>query len=261
MNFMRLLNRFIGGAFILFILMSITIMGFIPLAIGVSIFSVIAIYEMRRCIKNMGFDFSLKEAVFYDLVIMFGAYTNSDTNFLMIIIGLIITLLIRMVFSKKYNIHDFMILFFVLFYVSVLMSHIIRVYDIKYTWVLYIIAWGTDTFAYLVGSVIGKNKIKSIAHISPNKTIEGSLGGIVASVICVVLFKMYFGLNTGYPFLIFITIICSILSQIGDLVASFIKRQAGIKDYGNIIKGHGGIMDRFDSMLFLAPVIYYMSMF
>src|SRR5699024_10908583 len=86
-------------------------------------------------------------------------------------------------FNKKHEFKDFLPLFFIIAYVSLLISNIIKISDTRYIFMLYIIAWGSDTFAYLVGSTIGRNKIKSISHISPNKTIEGFLGGIVGAVI------------------------------------------------------------------------------
>ena len=131
-----------------------------------------------------------------------------------------------------------------------------------YIWYILIISWGTDVFAFLIGNTfkLGKHKF---SKISPKKSIEGSIGGIVGSAIVGFLFG-YFLLDKamgGYMFgvaLFVIGAIGSVISQVGDLAASAIKRNHGIKDYGHLIPGHGGIMDRFDSVIFTAPMVYFL---
>ena len=164
-----------------------------------------------------------------------------------------------MLFSKDRTLVDIFASIFIIMYVPTLMGSIIKIADISYVWPLYITAWGSDTFAYLTGSLIGKNKIKSIAHISPNKTLEGSIGGIIGALILNIIYAKYAPLNINLIYVIIFSIIGAILSQLGDLVASYIKRKTGIKDFGNLIPGHGGIMDRFDSMIFIAPIFYLLS--
>ncbi len=123
-----------------------------------------------------------------------------------------------------------------------------------YIWLVFISAFATDTFAYFTGVTIGKHKL--YPRISPKKTIEGSLGGIIGCLITVMLFSVYFKLDNLVATAV-LAIILSVISQIGDLTASTIKRTANIKDYGNLIPGHGGILDRFDSILFTTPIVYY----
>ena len=112
-------------------------------------------------------------------------------------------------------------------------------------------AWGCDVFAYLVGSMIGRHKL--IPEISPKKTVEGSIGGIVFATGGFALFGWIISMTTSlvpnYLVLLIAGFASSIIAQIGDLIASFIKREHGVKDYGRILPGHGGIMDRFDSAL------------
>ena len=121
-------------------------------------------------------------------------------------------------------------------------------------WLVFISAWGSDTCAYLVGILIGKHKVPST--LSPKKTIEGCIGGVVgAGIIGFVYGNILSDIILGIVF----ASICmtgSIISQIGDLAASAVKRNMDIKDYGKIIPGHGGIMDRFDSIIFVTPIIY-----
>ena len=111
-----------------------------------------------------------------------------------------------------------------------------------------------DTGAYFIGSFFGKHKL--CPEISPKKTVEGSLGGIAASLVVSLILAACYGNMGNLVVTLGITIPLCIIGMIGDLFASIIKRRAGIKDYGNLIPGHGGILDRFDSMLLIAPVLY-----
>ena len=124
-------------------------------------------------------------------------------------------------------------------------------------WLIFLTAFGTDIMAYFTGYFLGKNKL--CPKISPKKTIEGSIGGVIGSVVLSVLFG-YFFFERILIHCIIIGIIGGIVSQFGDLTASVFKRKMGIKDYGNLIPGHGGILDRFDSVLFTAPMVYYYIM-
>jgi len=112
--------------------------------------------------------------------------------------------------------------------------------------------WATDSGAYFIGKAVGKRKLWP--EISPNKTVEGSLGGVICAVIVAVLFVLFSEINTS---IIFITIVLSVFGQIGDLVESAFKRHFNVKDSGNILPGHGGILDRFDSLLFVWPILHF----
>lgn len=121
-------------------------------------------------------------------------------------------------------------------------------------WLIVITAFGTDIMAYFSGYFLGKHKL--CPKISPKKTIEGSVGGILGSVVLSGLFG-YFFMPDVIVHCIIIGVLGGIVSQFGDLTASIFKRKMGIKDYGNLIPGHGGILDRFDSVLFTGPLVYY----
>ena len=122
---------------------------------------------------------------------------------------------------------------------------------------LFVISWATDIFAYLIGKHFGKHKL---SKISPKKTVEGSIAGIVGTAIFAVLYTLvinkFCNMEYSYVMLLIISVILSIISQIGDFVASIIKRFVDIKDYGNLLPGHGGMLDRIDSLLFIAPFAY-----
>lgn len=125
-------------------------------------------------------------------------------------------------------------------------------------WMIILAAFGSDIFAYFIGSFFGKHKMAP--NLSPKKSIEGAVGGIVGAGILGLIFGILFMKDIWYHCLI-IGIIGGIISECGDLVASSFKRQMGIKDYGNLIPGHGGILDRFDSVIFVAPIVYYYVIF
>ncbi|MDD4582649.1 MAG: phosphatidate cytidylyltransferase [Eubacteriales bacterium] len=143
------------------------------------------------------------------------------------------------------------------FYIVFFSYHVVLI-DQKegtiFVWLVLLTAFGTDISAYFTGYTIGKHKL--CPKISPKKTIEGAIGGVVGSVILCGLFG-YFFINSLLPHCLFIGFLGSVISQFGDLNASIFKRKMGIKDYGNLIPGHGGILDRFDSVLFTAPFVYY----
>jgi phosphatidate cytidylyltransferase len=155
--------------------------------------------------------------------------------------------------------------FFSFIYVPVNISFVyllrIKPLGIYFAWIPFI-AWVCDTCAYFAGRAFGRHKLVPV--LSPKKTVEGAIGGIIGSVIVGAIFGFALYVNeTHEPWVILvlmlITFAGSILSQIGDLLASGIKREHGIKDYGNVIPGHGGIMDRFDSVIFVTPCIYFLA--
>ena len=120
-----------------------------------------------------------------------------------------------------------------------------------------IAAWGTDVFAYLIGKKFGKHKF---SKVSPKKSIEGCIAGTIGSVLIMVLYTFilnrYFQFNYSYMYVMIVGIVLSLIGQIGDFSASCIKRYVDIKDYSNLLPGHGGMLDRIDSVLFLAPFAY-----
>lgn len=124
-------------------------------------------------------------------------------------------------------------------------------------WIMFIGTWASDTFAYFTGSAIGRHKL--CPSISPNKTIEGVLGSLAGTTAAVAGLGIFFGLPVQE--MAILGLLIAVLATLGDLVESVAKRYAGIKDSGNLIPGHGGIWDRFDSVLFTAPLLYYFVKF
>ncbi len=145
-----------------------------------------------------------------------------------------------------------------LVYIPFFTYHMVLIDRTEYkllVWMVVIAAFGSDICAYFTGYFLGKHKMAP--NLSPKKTIEGAVGGLVGS--------SFFGWLFGFIFMKEMAGVCLILGLVGgmagmagDLTASAFKRKMGIKDYGTLIPGHGGIMDRFDSVIFVAPVIYYL---
>lgn len=118
---------------------------------------------------------------------------------------------------------------------------------------VFVLIWSSDTFAYLAGVSMGKTKL--LERISPKKTIEGLVGGIVATMLIAYLISLEFTILLPYQWIILAAFV-SVFGVLGDLIASMFKRQTGVKDTGKLIPGHGGIIDRLDSIIFAAPIIY-----
>ena len=229
--------------------------GFVGYSIAVLYFIYVFIKEF--IITEINFiDFSLNHSV------LFKIYTMS---FLIIIALLLIILLAVYVLTfPKYNSEQITMVFFGFFYVVMPLMYIFLTRQMEggaYTvWLIFIGSWGSDTMAYVVGRKLGKTKIAP--KLSPKKSLEGLIGGIVGAaligIIYALIFKSKLDEYFSNPILVFALTgaIGSVVSQIGDMAASAIKRNKGIKDYGTLIPGHGGILDRFDSVIFIAPIVY-----
>lgn len=126
-------------------------------------------------------------------------------------------------------------------------------------WFVLIAAWGTDVFAYWAGKNLGKHKF---SKVSPNKTVEGCIGGMLGAVLislmCAYVMNTYFGTQIAYGTIAILIAILSIVGQVGDFSASVIKRYFGVKDFSELFPGHGGMIDRIDSVMFIAPFAYFL---
>ena len=176
------------------------------------------------------------------------------------------------VFSKlKYRISDIATTILGIIYIPLMMLFLILIWQMKnghlLIWYVFFGAWITDSFAYFIGKAIGKHKF---SKISPNKSIEGCIAGAFGAALFYGLYTYYINTNcltqfAGKEFnIIAMTIagaVISVISQIGDFTASAIKRQCEIKDFGSIMPGHGGVLDRFDSIIMIAPFVYILFEF
>ncbi|MDO4804264.1 MAG: phosphatidate cytidylyltransferase [Lachnospiraceae bacterium] len=181
------------------------------------------------------------------------------------LLGLVVTFLFAMfvyVFSyPHYKAEQVTATVFGMVYLAVMLGFIYLTRSMEsgkiLVWLIFLSSWGADTCAYCVGRLFGKHKMAPV--LSPKKSVEGGIGGVVGAVLLGVAYAAAFGQPLGAY-----GIICgagALISMTGDLAASAVKRDKGIKDYGWIIPGHGGILDRFDSVIFTAPVIYFLALF
>lgn len=179
----------------------------------------------------------------------------------------ILLLFIQVIISNmKTTIKDIAITFFGICYIPLFLMYMPLLMGAEngklLVWFIIIAAWGTDIFAYIVGKTIGKHKF---SEISPNKSIEGCIGGIIGATALTLIYALvintYLGMNINYLCIGGISILLSIIGQIGDFSASSIKRYVGIKDFSNLLPGHGGMLDRIDSLIFIAPFAYFLLLF
>ena len=183
---------------------------------------------------------------------------------LAIIFGLVLIMFVYVFTYPAYQAAQVMPALFGIVYVAVMLSFIYLTRCLPggkfHVWLIFLCSWGCDTCAYCVGMLIGKHKMSPV--LSPKKSVEGAVGGVVGAALLGAIYAAVVGshLEAENPVITY-AIICAVgalISMVGDLAASAIKRNQGIKDYGKLIPGHGGILDRFDSIIFTAPIIYYM---
>ncbi|MGG0657968.1 phosphatidate cytidylyltransferase [Rummeliibacillus pycnus] len=181
-------------------------------------------------------------------------YSKIEYVFIATILLLIYTVLVK----NKFTFDDVGFLLASAMYVGIGFHFFIttRAEGLAYVVYALVIVWTTDSGAYFIGRKLGKNKLWP--EISPNKTIEGFVGGIVVAIISAIIFQLIAEIDKSYVTLIIVTIVASVFGQLGDLVESAIKRHYGVKDSGKILPGHGGILDRFDSLLFVLPLLYFL---
>lgn len=180
----------------------------------------------------------------------------------LIALSVLILFLIVIISNTKINIIDISITFFGICYVALFLMFIPIIRENLENgkillWYVIFAGWGTDVFAYFVGKYFGTHKF---SKISPNKTIEGCIGGTIGSAVLILIYTIIcnnvFNLNINYIAITFMAIILSIIGQIGDLAASSIKRYCEIKDFSELIPGHGGMLDRIDSIIFVLPFAF-----
>jgi phosphatidate cytidylyltransferase len=255
-------NRYLGAVLLSPLLLFIYFGG-MYLHILALILSLIGMYEFYRVTKKK--NINPIEKVGYSLCIVYYfilLYSQNLSSIFLIILLFIVLLLCIPVLNTKYNFIDISITVLGFIYVGVFFSFIPLISGKSYgnllVWIIFIASWSTDTMAYYTGKAFGSHKL--CEKVSPKKTVEGSVGGLIGSTLICGIFGIVLLGNIGdipsYHFFL-IGAVCGVMCQFGDLVASSIKRFTGVKDYSNLIPGHGGILDRFDSILFSAIVVFY----
>lgn len=257
-------TRLASGIVLMAVTITLMVYGGYPLFWVITAISLIGLYELYKAVgmeKTVPALAGYISSIVTDWLLLKNEY---EYLLMWIIFTLMVFMACYVISYPKFNSEQITMLFFGIIYVTVMLSFVFKVRFVQdghlLVWFLYIGAWGSDTCAYCVGKLIGKHKMPS--KLSPNKTIEGCLGGVAGAALIGFIFAVVFYDNKDIWWqLPLIGAVSSVISQIGDLAASAIKRNHDIKDYGNLIPGHGGILDRFDSIIFTAPVVYYLVKF
>lgn len=261
-------TRLVSGIILVILALVLVTTGGGVLFAAVAAISLIGMFELYRVMKlektplaAVGY---LAAALYYGFV----WFEKEDLMMLMAAAFVMVLMAIYVFTFPKYKTEEITITFFGVFYVAVMLSYLFlvrRAADGVYlVWLVFLSSWGCDTCAYCAGMLLGKHKMAP--KLSPKKTVEGAVGGVLGAALLGFLYGAYFEghmVELARPGVISAAAcaIAAVISQIGDLAASAIKRNHGVKDYGHLIPGHGGILDRFDSMIFTAPAIYFAVMF
>lgn len=244
--------------------------GGLLLQLSITMLGLVGMHEFYRAFSKGGVGL---HTIGYSFAIVYGIFINKfieNWAFFSVFVSLfLIVILIYTVLNHKKNTAlDGMTTFFGFFYVFFLLFHIYLVREFNHgnelIWLAFISAFGCDTGAYFVGITIGKHKL--IPELSPKKTIEGSIGGVFFATLISIIYGIFLR-NRGNLGEVDVVLICglsgffgSFLAQIGDLSASAMKRICDVKDFGKLIPGHGGVLDRFDSVILTVPPLYYLML-
>ena len=259
-------TRLISGIILVIVLIATVGTGGNVLFGLLAVVSLIGLTELYKVIevqnKLLGFAGYLATVAYYVLL-----YTgNLQYMTLFTIVFLVLVMAVYVFTFPNYRSEQVMTVFFGVFYVAVMLSYIYQTRMLEVggivVWLIFLSSWGCDTCAYCAGMLLGKHKMAP--KLSPKKSVEGGIGGVLGAALLGVLFALAVNQWAGAQARVLeYAIICGVggmISQVGDLAASAIKRNHEIKDYGKLIPGHGGILDRFDSVIFTAPIIYYLTM-
>lgn len=264
-------TRLLSGIVLVAVLLLLGILGGDVLLAGLCIVAVVGIFELYRVgrVEKSGLGY-----VGYAFVVLYyfglkltGTYVSLGTILFPLAMALLVAVMAVYVFTyPQYKADQVMMAFFGFFYVAVMLSCVYLTRMLPngayYIWLIFLCSWGCDTCAYCVGMLIGKHKMAPV--LSPKKSIEGAVGGVVGAALLTVIYGMVFkhamGISTTQVYVMAgISAAGALVSMVGDLAASAIKRSYQIKDYGKLIPGHGGILDRFDSVIFTAPIIFFLA--
>ncbi|WP_156289095.1 phosphatidate cytidylyltransferase [Oceanobacillus salinisoli] len=261
-------QRTITAVLALLVFLPFIIIGGWPFDILVYIIATVGLMELIR-MRNIA-DYAIPSilALFILWLILmqnhypFASYfPKSEWITLIILLLLAYTVLVK----NKFTFDHVGFILLATFYVGIGFFYLIetrdgsRVEGLKNIFFAFLIVWSTDTGAYLFGRAFGKRKLWPT--ISPNKTVEGAVGGIILACVVAGIFHLITPFPHNMLAVILVTIAASIFGQVGDLVESALKRNYGVKDSGNILPGHGGILDRFDSLLFVIPLLHIIQFF
>lgn len=209
----------------------------------------------KKIFPNEGFPYFHFLIAVHAIVCLILFVMLNDSLFLLPIIAMTVIMLTTIVITKHRIAASVGTILFCVLYIGIPMMAMAHLKFLNYIIPLSVLCmvWINDTMAYITGSIIGKTPL---SPISPKKTIEGTLGGIVFTILFAGIFGYYY--THEFPIWVWMSLaaIVGVFGNVGDLFESYLKRQAGVKDSGNIMPGHGGVLDRIDSLLFVFPIVY-----
>lgn len=256
-------QRIIIGIVAALIFVPLVIIGKLPFLILVYLMATIGLFELLRMKKLHRFSWQM---VLSFIMLWIVLAPNSDTwvaydKIDLVIIGMIALLIVTVLSKNKFNFDDTGFIMVSVLYVGIGFYYMFMTRSemgiIPIFYALMTI-WATDSGAYFVGRSIGKRKLWP--EISPNKTVEGFFGGLAFGLIVGLGFFIFTSFEESLFRLIVVSLIISIFGQLGDLVQSAYKRHYGVKDAGTLLPGHGGILDRMDSLIFILPILHVMNL-
>ncbi len=257
-------TRLLSGIVLIILMLFFGICGGNALLLATAFLSLVAMIEFLRMAKIHRTDLAFLGDGFVVMLYLLLFLRMTDKLLGLLVIYMLMAMAVFVFTFPKYKIEQILYLFFGFVYAGLLISYVYQVRMLPdglfHVWLIFIAAWGSDTCAYCIGMLIGRHKAFPV--LSPKKTWEGCIGGVVGAA----LLGVSYGLAMNHWFaqnfsLVQFAIVCacgSVIAQLGDLAASAMKRNTGIKDYGKLIPGHGGVLDRFDSIIFVAPIVYYL---
>ncbi|MDY3052231.1 MAG: phosphatidate cytidylyltransferase [Ndongobacter sp.] len=250
------ISRFFTGLVLLVVILAIIFGSREGLFVMNAVVSSIAVTELLTAFQKAKYRPDLPSALVANLLLQWCAYQYSFEGMFLVSVVMLMVCLLRITFDREISLMDGISSLFAFFYISGLLSFLLLYPDAyqEYVLLVFAAAWGTDTFAYVGGMLLGHHPL--CPTISPKKTVEGSISGMIGALAVAAGFRCFFFSELQIVHVLLAVFIGSVASQAGDLCASRFKREVGIKDYGNLLSGHGGILDRFDSVLFAAPTVW-----
>lgn len=261
-------TRLLSGIFLVVILVGLGILGGYYFGAFCAVLSFFGFWEFSKMVGEEKKLLGILGLVLTGAIYLFLFLGYPEKTDLVVALSLLLFMTVYVVTYPKLKAEQIFASYTGWIYAAVFLSYLYRLrlseHGMLLVWLVFLGSWGSDTFAYCTGMLFGKHK--AFPKLSPKKSVEGCIGGAVGAAILAVVYaiivnQMYSDISVFIPGFALLGFLASVVSQIGDLAASAMKRNFGIKDYGKLIPGHGGVLDRFDSVIFTAPLVYFFSQY
>lgn len=251
----RIITALVGAPIIL----GLAYAGGLPFSILIGLLIVLGTWEFGQMVSGQNYHFMFAVVLISQMVMLIPIYLGWENWASLGLITAFLCIFIQAVICyPKFDVADMGINFMAVLYIGWTLIHLLAIEQLPngkmIVLYLFLAIWSSDSGAYFVGRFFGRHKLAP--NLSPKKTVEGAVGGIITTIVVLELVNSILKLFT-WSEIIIVGLILSLVGQLGDLVESMLKRFLGVKDSGKILPGHGGILDRFDSLILVAPFIYY----